>query len=103
MENWEFCRRVNFFLNANRVKLLKFLILLYIGVERFKIVNSDAPEIKKIDSYKEFWCKMLFFNQKTKINILKNQIFATHGLLTIFNKCSKFQNDPINSLGYVTS
>ena len=30
-------------------------------------------------------------------------IFAAHGLQTIFNKCSKFQNDLINILGDMTS
>ena len=30
---------------------------------------------------------------------LKILIFATHGLMTILNKCSKFQNDLINILG----
>ena len=31
------------------------------------------------------------------------QIFATHGLITTFNKCYKFQNDLINILGNMTS
>ena len=30
-------------------------------------------------------------------------IFATHGLIAIFNKCSKFQNDLINILGDMAS
>ena len=34
---------------------------------------------------------------------LKNSDFGTHDLMTIFNKCSKFQNDLINILGDITS
>ena len=36
------------------------------------------------------------------MNLWKILSFATHGLMTIFNKCSKFQNDPINILGDMT-
>ena len=37
------------------------------------------------------------------MNFGKILIFATHGRLTIFDKRSKFQNDPINTLGDMTS
>ena len=60
---------------------------------------------KNIDSYEEisFLGKKMMFLSKTKTNFLKILIFGTHGLMTIFNKCSKFQNDLINILGDMTS
>ena len=36
------------------------------------------------------------------MNLRKIQIFAAHGLMTIFNKRFKFQNDLINILGDMT-
>ena len=43
------------------------------------------------------------FIAKTKRKFLKILIFATHGLKTIFNNWSKFQNDLINILGDMAS
>ena len=46
----------------------------------------------------------MLFLSKTKTIFLKNSdFFCTHGLMTILNKCSKFQNDLINILGDMTS
>ena len=39
---------------------------------------------------------------ETKIKFWKILIFATHGLMTILNKCA-FQNDLVNILGDMTS
>ena len=49
-----------------------------------------------------FWVKNAVFI-KNKNEFLKILIFSTHGHMTIFNKCSKFQNDLINILGDMTS
>ena len=49
-----------------------------------------------------FWVKYAVFI-KNENDFLKILIFAKHGLMTIFNKCSKFQNDLINILGDMTS
>ena len=45
----------------------------------------------------------MLFLSKTKMNFWKIAIFGTHGLKTILNKGSKFQNDLINILGDMTS
>ena len=47
-----------------------------------------------------FWENVLFYHQQMIFLIL---IFATRGLMTIFNKCSKFQKDLINILGDMQS
>ena len=44
-----------------------------------------------------FWVKFAVFIKKRKM------IFATHGLKTICNMCSKFKNDLINILRVITS
>ena len=49
-----------------------------------------------------FGVKYVFFS-KLKMNFWKILIFATHGLMTILNKCSKLQNDVINILGDIAS
>ena len=53
---------------------------------------------QNFDSYKEN-----LFLSKTKKNFWKILIFATHDLMTLFNKCSKFQNDLINMQGDMAS
>ena len=64
---------------------------------------------QNIDSYEEilFLGKIYCFYQKRKINAFlikkKFRFFAIRGRMTIFNKCSKFQNDLINTLGDMTS
>ena len=49
-----------------------------------------------------FWFKYTVFIKNVN-EVLKNSEFASHGLMTIFNKCSKFPNDVINTLGDMTS
>ena len=56
------------------------------------------------------WCHidsasvLLYFTlSKTKTKFWKILIFTTHGLMTKFNSCSKFQTDRINILGDVRS
>ena len=51
-----------------------------------------------------FWVKYAVFinneNEFFKILIIAIHV---HGLMTIFNKCFKFQNDLVNILGDMTS
>ena len=57
---------------------------------------------QNIDSYEgiSFLGKTYSFYLKRKWTFEK--ILATHGLISIFNKCSKIQNDLINILGDMT-
>ena len=48
------------------------------------------------------WVKYAVFSENEN-EILKILIFATQGLMTVLNKWSKFQNDPINILGDIPS
>ena len=48
-----------------------------------------------------FWVKNAVFI-KNENEFLKNSVFGTLGLLTIFNNFFKFQNDLINILGDMT-
>ena len=60
---------------------------------------------KNIDSYKEmsfFGVKYVVFIEN-EINFWKILSFAIHGLMTISNKWSKFQNDLINIQGDMAS
>ena len=73
-------------------------------VELRKTLENNGQGAK----YRLVWRNLIFglnmlFLSKTKMNFWKILIFATHGLKTIFNKCSKFQNDLINILGDMTS
>ena len=88
----------------NHLPRLKCLIFLCFWVELCKTLGKDGQEIKILTHMKKFhfWVKMLFLS-KTKMNFWKILIFGTHGLMTIFSKCSKFQNDLINILGDMTS
>ena len=49
-----------------------------------------------------FWVKYAAFIENEN-EFLKILIFGTHGLMTIFNKCSEFQKDFIKSLADLTS
>ena len=49
-----------------------------------------------------FWAKYAVLIE-IENEFSKNSDFLTHGPMTTFNKCSKFQNDLINILGDMTS
>ena len=72
-------------------------------VELCKTLEKDGQEIKISTRMKKFhfWVKYAVFI-KTKMNFWKILIFSTHGLMTIFNKRSKFQTDLINILRDMT-
>ena len=73
---------------------------------KFFVSNYAKPfqimklEIKSSTRMKKFhcWVKYAVLN-KTENEILKILNFATHCLMTIFNKCYNFLNDVINNLG----
>ena len=69
-------------------------------------LESDEQEIRTstpINKFLFLGCNMPFLYNKKENEFLRILIFATHSLMTIFNKCSKFQNYLINIIGVVTS
>ena len=74
------------------------------GFELCKTLKSDGQEIKISTGIEKclFLVKYAVFieNENRFQKILS---FATHGLMTIFNKRSKFQNDLINIQGDMAS
>ena len=93
MKNSEFCEDMSKSKNANRVSLIIHLWLKYLSfwVELCKTLERDGQEIKISTCMKKFhfWVKYTVFI-KNENEVLKNLIFATHGLMTIFNTWSKF-------------
>ena len=77
---------------------LSFLFELYRTLER------DGQDIKISIRMKKllFWGKYAVFI-KNEHEVLKNSYFATHGLMTIFNTWSKFQNNLMNIVGDMIS
>ena len=86
--------------NINHIPLTKMPYL----SELCKTFESDGQEIKLLTQVKNFHfgVKYAVFIENEN-ECLKNTDFATHGLMTIFNKWSKFQTDLINILGDMAS
>ena len=107
MKNSEFCEDMSKSKNANRVTFiiylwLKCLIFHSFWVELCKTIEMEGQEIKISTRMKKnnFWVKYTVFIIKENWQILG---FPTHGLITIFNRWSKFQNDLIHILWDMTS
>ena len=102
MNNSEFCEDVSKAHNANGVTSiiylwLKCLIFRSIWVKLFKILERNGQEIKISTRMKKFhFCVKYTVLSKTKMKFEKYWYFVTHGLMTLFNKYSNFQNDLIN-------
>ena len=74
-------------------------------VDLCKTLANNGQEMKVSTRMKKFnfWVKYAVFIKNENDFFFKILIFATHDLKTIFNQCSKFQNDLINILGDMTS
>ena len=73
-------------------------------VELSKSLETGGQDIKILTHMKKlhFGVKYDVFSENEN-EIMKILIIATHGLITIFSKCSKFHNDLINILGDMVS
>ena len=88
--------------NINHIHGLKCLIFLCFWVELCKTLERDGQEIKVSTCMKIFHfylVKYAVFIKNENGFFLEILILATDGLMTIFNKCSKFWSDLINILG----
>ena len=94
-ENSEFCEDMSKWKNPNRVIFIIYLRLICLIfqsflLELYKTLESDWQEIKISTRIKKFHFGVKYAVFIEKKIVWKILIFATHGLMTIFNNCSKF-------------
>ena len=88
--------------SINHITCQKCLIFLYFWVELCKALENEWQEIN-LHEEMLFLVKIWCFYKKRIWFFWKILILVTHGLMAIFDQCSKFQNDLINILGDMTS
>ena len=94
MKNSQFCEEISKSKHAIRVTLIMYFWLKCLIFLRFWQQIKMLTHMKKF----HFWVECADLSENEN-EILKNSDFTTHGLMTIFNKWSKCQNDLINNLG----